>query len=76
MALGMVMQLPDEDQVSLTRKQLLAHLNVLMGGKAAEELIEGVEEVSTGAQNDLARATKLARDIVTKYALPGSTAIW
>lgn len=69
MALGMVQQLPEEDQVSLTKKQLLAELNVLMGGKAAEELIEGVEEVSTGASNDLERATKLARDMVTKYGM-------
>ncbi len=71
MALGMVTQLPDEDQVSLTKKQLLARLNVLMGGKAAEELIEGVEEVSTGASNDLEQATKLARAMVTKYVVGG-----
>lgn len=64
----MVTQLPDEDQVSQTKKQLLAKLNVLMGGKAAEELIEGVEEVSTGASSDLEQATKLARAMVTKYA--------
>lgn len=66
MALGMVQQLPDEDQVSQTKKQLLARLNVLMGGKAAEELIEGVEEVSTGVAHDLEQATKLARAMVTK----------
>lgn len=65
----MVTQLPDEDQVSLTKKQLLARLNVLMGGKAAEELIEGVEEVSTGASNDLEQATNLARAMVTRYGM-------
>ena len=53
MALGMVTQLPDADQHSLSRRQLLARLDVCMGGRLAEELIFGAAEVTTGASADL-----------------------
>lgn len=66
-ALGMVMQLPDKDDKSMTRKQLLAMLDVCMGGRVAEELIFGGENVTTGASQDLTSATQIARAMVTEY---------
>ena len=70
MALGMVMQLPEsDDETSVTRRQLLAKLDVAMGGRAAEELIFGMADVTTGASSDLEQATRLARAMVTKYGM-------
>ena len=70
MALGMVMQLPDsDDETSVTRRQLLAKLDVAMGGRAAEEIIFGTADVTTGASSDLEQATRLARAMVTKYGM-------
>jgi len=66
-ALGMVMQLPEKDQASVSRRQLLARLDVAMGGRVAEEMIFGENEVTTGASADLKYATALAREMVTKY---------
>lgn len=65
----MVMQLPDGDQTSMSRKQMIARLDVCMGGRVAEELVFGNDDVTSGASNDLMQATRLARAMVTKYGL-------
>jgi cell division protease FtsH len=66
-ALGYTMQLPAEDQFLMTRTQLVHRIEGLLGGRAAEEVVFG--EVSTGAQNDLERATALARQMVALYGM-------
>lgn len=65
----MTMQLPEKDETSVSRKQLLAKLDVCMAGRVAEELVFGEKEVTTGASSDFQHATKLARDMVTKYGM-------
>jgi cell division protease FtsH len=66
-ALGMTYQLPIEDRFLMTRSELEDRIAVLLGGRVAEELVYG--EVSTGAHNDLERATELGRLMVTKYGM-------
>ncbi|KAL5128461.1 ATP-dependent zinc metalloprotease FTSH 11, chloroplastic/mitochondrial [Glycine soja] len=65
-ALGMVTQLPSSDETSISKKQLLARLDVCMGGRVAEELIFGQDYVTTGASSDLHTATELAQYMVVK----------
>jgi cell division protease FtsH len=66
-ALGYTMQLPLEDRYLMTRGDLLSQLAVLLGGRTAEEIALG--EISTGAQNDLQRATDIARAMVTEFGM-------
>jgi hypothetical protein len=69
MALGMVSYLPEADQLNMSREQMLATLDVAMGGRIAEELKFGLAQVTTGAQGDLATATSIARNMVTRYGM-------
>jgi cell division protease FtsH len=66
-ALGYTLQLPEEEKYLLTKEELLAKVCVLFGGRVAEELVFG--EVSTGAQNDLEKATEIARAMVLDYGM-------
>ena len=66
-ALGYTQQQPTEDRYLLTEAELLDRVDVLLGGRVAEEIVFG--DVSTGAQDDLQRATDLARDMVTRYGM-------
>ncbi|SEP60530.1 membrane protease FtsH catalytic subunit [Faunimonas pinastri] len=66
-ALGMVMQLPERDQLSMSYEQMTSRLAILMGGRVAEELIFGNNRVTSGAASDIEQATKLARAMVTRW---------
>ena len=66
-ALGMVMRLPEQDQLSITRQKMLADICVAFGGRIAEELIFGYDKVTTGAISDIKQATRMARAMVTRY---------
>lgn len=68
-ALGLVMRLPETDRFSVTRAKLHDDLVVAMGGRAAEELIFGHDKVTTGASSDIAQATDMARNMVTRWGL-------
>ena len=68
-ALGMVMQLPEKDQISQTREQLHAQLAIAMGGRVAEEIIFGEDKVTTGASSDIEQATQRARAMVMQAGL-------
>ncbi len=68
-ALGMVMRLPERDQLSITREKMYSDIAVAMGGRIAEELIFGHEKVTSGASSDIDMATKMAKNMVTKYGM-------
>ena len=68
-ALGMVMQLPERDEISQTREQLHAQLAIAMGGRVAEEIIFGEDKVTTGASSDIEQATQRARAMVMQAGL-------
>ena len=66
-ALGMVMQLPERDQLSMSLEQMTSRLAILMGGRVAEEQVFGGKKVTSGAASDIEQATKLARAMVTRW---------
>jgi len=68
-ALGMVMRLPERDQLSITREKMYSDIAVAMGGRIAEELIFGHDKVTSGASSDIDMATKMARNMVTRYGM-------
>ena len=68
-ALGVTAYLPEGDRYSTSRERLNSRISVLFGGRIAEELILGSEKVTTGASNDIERATEIARNMVTKWGL-------
>ena len=68
-ALGVTMFLPEEDRLSYSRERLESQVSSLFGGRIAEELIFGADMVTTGASNDIERATEIARNMVTKWGL-------
>ena len=68
-ALGVTMYLPEEDKYSTSKQQLESSISTLFGGRLAEEMINGPERVTTGASNDIERATEIARNMVTKWGL-------
>jgi ATP-dependent metalloprotease len=67
MALGVTHQLPEMDAVSKNYQQYIAHIDVCMGGRAAEELVFGADHVSSGISSDLSQATHVAYELVTQY---------
>jgi cell division protease FtsH len=68
-ALGVTLFLPEKDRYSLTKRHLESQISSLFGGRVAEELIFGADSVTTGAQNDIERATSIARHMVMKWGL-------
>ena len=68
-ALGMVMRLPERDQLSVTREKMHSDIAVAMGGRIAEELIFGHDKVTSGASSDIDMVTKMAKNMVTKYGM-------
>ena len=66
-ALGLTMQLPEEDRYAYDRIYLMSRIAVLFGGRVAEELF--MDQMTTGASNDFERATQMARDMVTRYGM-------
>ena len=68
-ALGVTLFLPEQDRFSASKRRLESQITTLFGGRLAEEIIFGHDSVTTGAQNDIERATAIARDMVTKWGL-------
>jgi len=68
-ALGVTMFLPEQDRYSSSKRSLESRISTLFGGRVAEELIFGLDAVTTGASNDIERATELARNMVTRWGL-------
>ncbi len=68
-ALGVTLFLPEEDKYSISKERLESNISSLYGGRLAEEMILGSEGVTTGASNDIERATEIARNMVTKWGL-------
>ena len=71
-ALGVTLFLPERDRYSMSKRQLESQISTLFGGRLAEEMIFGPEHVTTGASNDIERATDIARNMVTRFGLSDS----
>ncbi len=69
LALGVTMFLPEADRYSTSKRRLESRIATLFGGRVAEEIVFGADAVTTGASNDIERATELARNMVTKWGL-------
>ena len=68
-ALGVTWNLPERDRYSMTMKQMKARLALCFGGRIAEQLIYGKDELNTGASNDIQQATDMARSMVMEYGM-------
>jgi ATP-dependent metalloprotease len=68
-SLGMVTQLPEKDELSISKVQLLARMDVAMGGRVAEAIMFGEDNITTGASNDFSQANAIARAMVTQYGM-------
>ncbi len=68
-ALGMVVRLPERDKFSTTRTELISHIKIAMGGRAAEEVFFGEENITTGASNDIEKASDIAKKMVIKWGM-------
>ncbi len=71
-ALGMVMQLPTDDKLSMNKTEMISRLAILMGGRVAEELKFGADNVTAGAASDIQQATRLARAMITRWGFSDS----
>ena len=69
MALGVTMTLPEKDYLTMKKSQLLDRITMTLGGRVAEELIYGIDSVTTGASNDLEKVSNIARKMVTAYGM-------
>ena len=74
-SLGMVVSLPEGDQKSQSYKEMLAYMDMCYGGRIAEELIFGEDNISSGASSDIKQATQTARWMVTKYGFSDDVGI-
>lgn len=68
-ALGMVVRLPEKDKISVSKTELLSNIRVAMGGRAAEEIFFGEENITTGASQDIKQATKTAKNMIIKWGM-------
>jgi ATP-dependent metalloprotease len=75
-ALGVMFSLPYNEKGILTRKQLLARLDIAMGGRVAEELLNGKDKISSGASSDLENASQMARAMVMSYGMGAQTGVF
>jgi len=64
-----VAQIPEDDTLLLSKKEMLARIDICMGGRVAEELILGAENVTTGASSDFQNATKIATNMVVRFGM-------
>jgi cell division protease FtsH len=68
-ALGMVVRLPEKDKFSMTKTELRSNIKVALGGRAAEELVFGADNITTGASQDIRQATQTAKNMIIKWGM-------